>query len=180
MLSLETSKSGLAILAEFWSPVLDQKRGSPLVYTREELDWTSQRSLLILWLFSQYMFIFLSSVSQWSSWNIPCQVVQNFWTQHFKKPPSAPHPTAMLLSWTNSSLSPIFPGNIFSVVANKKWALAEITVVYTELNFSLFLFFTTSKNKASPQHYTAVHSTSSFSHTPKSSPLKSLAVELNH
>lgn len=69
----------------------------------------------------------------------PCQLVQNFWTQHFKIPPSAPHPTAVLLCWTSSSLSPIFPGNIFSVVANKKWALAEISVVYTELNFSLFL-----------------------------------------
>lgn len=33
--SLETSKSGLAILAEFWSPVLDQRRGSPLICIRE-------------------------------------------------------------------------------------------------------------------------------------------------
>lgn len=148
---------------------------------KEQSDWKITKiSPGLKPVFTVAVYSFLICFCQWSSWDTLCHLVQTFWTQHFETPPSAPHLAGMLVNQTGSHPSPVSPGDIFSVVANKKWALAQITVVYTKLFPPLFLFFTSCKNKVSPHHCTAVHSTNFFSHTLRSSPLKSLAVELKH
>lgn len=135
---------------------------SPLAYIREQSDSNSKKIPPdIKPAFTVDVYFFSSVSANGAAGNTLCHLVQG-WTQHFEIPPSAPHPTGMMVNQTGSSLSLIFPGNIFSVDANKKWTLAEITVVYTKFIFSLFLFFMSCKNMTSPQHHTAVHSTNSF------------------